>query len=416
MRNLGILVYRSLIAPLGLLLSLTLGTLFVPKIRAGLRLRRQKREWPKFQKRPLWIHASSGEFEYAKPFIREVKNRHPEQPVVVTYFSPSYERAITQFPGVDFALPLPIDLPGPTRSFLQRLNPTAGFLARTDLWPELLNQGESLKIPLVLFSATKTKRPAFFPRLLNRWLYGYLDAIFCVSTADAEKIRELAPKTETTAIGDTRFDQVLQRLKNPKPLRENLRPPRAITIIAGSTWPEDERVLLDALAEDLRSEKIKLILAPHEPTPSHLNQLIHDFEKLNIHFDRYSQATEFKTPVLLVDQVGILAELYQWGSLALVGGSFRSSVHSVMEPLAAGCFTIVGPYHHNNREALDFQLVQVNGAVCVQVAQTSDELKTLIRSASKLWSPTTAIQIRGQIEQRCGASQRLADYFDSLRA
>jgi 3-deoxy-D-manno-octulosonic-acid transferase len=65
--------------------------------------------------------------------------------------------------------------------------------------------------------------------------------------------------------------------------------------------------------------------------------------------------------VLLVDQVGWLAELYAWGDMAFVGGSFRKTVHSVMEALGAGLKTFVGPLHTNNREAIEFQ--NVMGAV-----------------------------------------------------
>src|SRR6185437_14055342 len=96
--------YRAVMAPAGVFLAVTLGSLFVPKVREGLRRRRQRVVWPSFSKAPLWIHASSGEFEYAKPSIREMKQRDPSLPIVVTYFSPTYAKVIESFPGVDLAL------------------------------------------------------------------------------------------------------------------------------------------------------------------------------------------------------------------------------------------------------------------------------------------------------------------------
>lgn len=411
-RILLITVYRLFAAPIGILLAVTIGQILIPKIREGLRLRRIKREWPEFTYPPVWIHASSGEFEYAKPVIREIKKRHPNQPIVVSYFSPSYERAVSRFPGVDFSCPLPLDLPGPTRAFLSKMKPQAGFIARTDLWPELLAQAKSLKIPVILFSMTKTKKPGVFIRQFDRWLYGYLKAIFCVGEADASIIRKIAPKTSCVAIGDTRFDQAIERLDNPRPLRENLKPDRSKTLVAGSTWQEDEKVLCPALEELLIAGELNLIIAPHEPTVAHVEDLIIHFMRRGIPVELYSKAVHFNSGVLVIDQIGILAELYQWCSIAFVGGSYKSTVHSVMEPLAAGALTIVGPRHQNNREAIDFQAPREEGPSYVQVARNSEELRKIVIQSFKTVNGDFATQLRDEIKNRAGASRRLVDFIE----
>lgn len=406
MKYAAIFFYRALIAPLGVLLALTVGVLFVPKIRSGLRLRRQRREWPRFDRAPIWIHASSGEFEYAKPLIRELKAVDPGQPIVVTYFSPTFAPAIEKFPGVDFSLPLPLDLPGPTRAFFRRLKPKCGLIARTDLWPELLHQAQSLKVPVILFSVTKTKTPNFIIKKFNRWIYGYLKQVFTVTEADAEILKKILPHTSIQAIGDTRFDQVLARLNAPKPLREELKPVREKTLIAGSTWSEDEKVLIDAVSPLLKEDRLQLVIAPHEPTPSHVESLLSEFQQRKIPAALYSNASEFSSGVLIVDKVGILAELYRWGAMAFVGGSFKGSVHSVMEPLAAGCLTFVGPYHRNNREAIDFQNLKADNQSFVQVVKTARDLQTHIESGFNLNAPV-ATKIQTAIRNRGGASQKL---------
>ena len=146
---------------LGVLLALTLGALVHSQSSPGPQASTDAaRIGRAFSERPVWIHASSGEFEYAKPFITELKLRSPG---VRQLSLPILRRAslvrLRNFPGVDFSLPLPIDLPGPIRSFLIKLNPRAGFIARTDLWPELLHQAKARGIPLILFSVTKTRTP-----------------------------------------------------------------------------------------------------------------------------------------------------------------------------------------------------------------------------------------------------------------
>jgi 3-deoxy-D-manno-octulosonic-acid transferase len=407
-----ILIYRGAISPLGVMLAVTVGALLVPKIREGLRLRRAHRDWPKFPLRPVWIHASSGEFEYAKPFIRELKLRHPKLPVVVTYFSPTFAKAIQNFAGVDFSLPLPLDLPGPCRNFLEKINPQVGFIARTDLWPEILAQAEERKIPVLLFSATKTKTPSLVVRMFTRWMWSYLKAIFCVTEADAANITAVDPTMKTVAIGDTRFDQVIQRLQSPKPVKDELRPTRAKTLVVGSSWKEDEAVLLPAIKKALQNRRIQVVIAPHEPTKDHIDNLKSQFVKLNVPVQVYSETTHFDSGVLLIDKIGILAEIYQWGAVALVGGSFKGSVHSVMEPLAAGCFTLVGPHHRNNREALEFQNASIGGTPMVLVASDSKNLETSIDLCFARWTEKTATGIRREIESRSGASRRLVDFLD----
>ena len=409
MRTFFLLVYRLFVAPLGVLLAITVGAIFVPKIREGLRLRRIKREWPDFKERPIWIHASSGEFEYAKPFITELKSRRPQTPVVVTYFTPSFATAIARFPGVDFSLPLPVDLPGPTRGFLAKLKPRMGFIARTDLWPELLHQASALRISLVLFSVTKTRPPGVMSKLYQKWLFGYLTSVYCVSEDDVRFLRGSVANIPLAAIGDTRFDQVLARLRNPRPLRDGLKPEWSKTIVAGSTWSEDETVLLQALRTLLLDDRLCLILVPHEPTPSHIQSLITDLTKLGIPHVLYSKADRFSGGVLLVDQMGILAELYQWGAFAFVGGSFRKSVHSVMEPLAAGSQTWVGPYHRNNREAIDFQSLSYRGIPFVKSVRSSNELQELAEKSLAGVSDEFSKSLRAEIESRGGASRRLVE-------
>lgn len=410
MKTLSLIVYRTIVVPIGVLFMVTIGALFIPKVRAGLRLRRQRREWPEFESNPVWIHASSGEFEYAKPIIRELKNKNPKLPIVVTYFSPTFATAVGRFPGVDFSLPLPLDLPGPTHRFLRRLKPRCGLIARTDLWPELLHQAGRLQIPMILFSVTKTKRPNALVRGFYRWLYGYLNVVFTVSDADAAVLKSILPKASIQAIGDTRFDQVLERLRTPKPIRAELQPDREKTLVAGSTWSEDEKVLLEALPPLLLEQRLQLVIVPHEPTPSHIEALKNEFRKRNIPAALYSTAQEFKTGALIVDKIGILAELYQWGSIAFVGGSFKKSVHSVMEPLAAGCMTIVGPYHRNNREAIEFQSLKADGQPFVQIAKGAAEFRKAVESGLEQ-SASASEHIRSAVAERGGASRKLTEFL-----
>ena len=408
-------LYRGLVAPLGVLAFFFLAPLS-KKLRGVLALKRKP--WPKIpwgpDQQPIWLHAASGEFEYAKAVIRELKARSPGVPILVTYTSNSYVTRVAEFAGVDLAMALPLDLPGPILRFLRKHRPRRLLIARTDLWPEVLWQCQRLNVPVALFSYTQKppEQMSGLARVLRRAVLHHVDEIFCVGDADRNNLQRLGVRSPVHVLGDTRYDQVRYRLDHPKPLPERLKPQKP-ALVAGSTWAEDEAILLPAVADLVRKGRMQLILAPHEPTPEHLAKTLRRLKELDLSHALYSQATESRptVDVLLVDQVGILAELYGWGALAFVGGSFRGSVHSVMEPLGGGAMVFVGPYHHNNREALEFAQISVVGhrLSAVNVAKDARLLKAQVEEALDAEPEALRQIIVQEFNARLGASARLSE-------
>lgn len=414
-----IYIYRLGVMPLTVLL-LPVAALFNSKIKAGLKLRLKRETLPDFSENPIWIHAASGEFEYAKPVIRELKAQHPKTPVVVTYFSPTYAEAIRKSDLVDYSCPLPLDLPGPCFSFIKRLSPKAMLIARTDLWPELLTQARQLGVPSILFSCTQKPVSSSIKQWLSWWRMSLVDQIFCVSPEDQKNLALIG--VEATVSGDTRYDQVAARLASPKPLSEGLMPaPSVPTLIIGSSWLQDEIVALEALKELLKDDKLKLMVVPHEPTHEHLKELKKLLEKAELSFALYSENLPWVSKsTLIVDRVGILAELYTWADLAIIGGSFKGSVHSVMEAIGAGLRVIVGPYHQNNREALEFQSVTVAGNPVVKSVTSPDHLKAYVTQliANKSVLESEKPKIKTEFMRKLGATHELLKFigFDSNAA
>ncbi len=405
MNRLLLTLYRFLLMP-AVVIALPFVALFNRKLRLGLSLRRKRLVVEPLVDRPIWIHAASGEFEYAKAVIRELKILYPRLPVIVTYFSPTYKRAVETFPGVHQSFPLPLDLPGPCRSFLRQVRPRVLLLARTDLWPELLEQCRQENVKVILFSFTQKTFHSRFKKLYTRWIMHWIEQIYCVSPADQANVTSLTGSTPVAVTGDTRFDQVQYRLTHPRPLPEIMRPSLSVPVlIAGSTWPQDEAVILPALRELLISGRLKLILVPHEPDPEYIARLQLKLTQLDLATALYSAERAWnEQSVLLVDRVGVLADLYAWAQYALIGGSFRGSVHSVMEALGAGCMAFVGPHHHNNREASEFNQLEL-----LDVVHGGEELCTKV--TAMLSTPEHLVRRRTLLQQefkrRLGASQKL---------
>lgn len=391
---------------------------FSTKVKKGLQLRNPGPNgitpWirgPQGQ-RPIWIHCASGEFEYAKPILEVLKHDLPWIKTMVTYFSPTYAEAIEKDQRVDFATPLPWDQPQVVDEFIRHHHPRVLLVARTDLWPELLKAAQNHQVPTLLFAATlsadSVKMTSFLSRIFLKWRLNFLNEIFCVTELDQQSFKSLLLSTPVRVEGDPRYDQVLHRLKNPRKLKDELRPQNGRPVfVCGSTWPEDEHVILKIAGEILK-EGFNLILVPHEPSPSHLENIERELKGFKV--IRYSQAEAWRTDeILLVDQVGILAELYLWGDIAFVGGSFRRSVHSVMEPFAAGLPVIVGPHYQNNREAQEF--MRENNLFIRSVSTSDDFLESLLELKKQL-SPELTNKIKNSVTSKAGGSKRVVKWLE----
>ncbi len=353
--------------------------------------------------RPVWIHAASGEIEYARPLIREIKKSHPQIPILVTYTSPSAKKILRTLTDIAAWTILPWDDRKDILRFLKDWNPRCLLFSRTDVWPVLTDVLMQKKIPMALFSATFAENSSRLrgpSRFLTAQALQNLQQIHCVSEADKNELNKLTLSNKILVTGDTRFDQVFHRLENPRPVKSELLPsPDDFVFIAGSTWSEDETVLVEALAKPA-SRGLRVIFAPHEVTEQHLESLEKSLVSKGLKSIRYSESLVWPAEaVLILDVVGLLAEIYTWGDLAFVGGSFKHQVHSVMEPLAAGLPVLVGPYHLNNREALSYQKRNFSSGLIVQVVQNADDISVLLERIRKQHPRMNAIKedIRAEV-------------------
>ncbi|CAN5561874.1 lipid IV(A) 3-deoxy-D-manno-octulosonic acid transferase [soil metagenome] len=380
---------------------------------------------------PIWIHAASGEFEYAKPVIREIRERSAV-PILVTYFSPTYAENVQKFPGVTASCPLPLDSRDELESFIQHLKPKALLIARTDAWPNTVTAAHDHQIPILLFSATfhdQSKRLRGFGKSLTRATLQKLSLIQCVTEEDRE-ILSLIGVTKTVVAGDSRYDQVLARLATAPSVtvRGQLSSARKVihdrALVAGSVWSEDLAPVVTASKATQERHPHTLIIVPHEISESFLREIEATCERLGFAKSRIARlsklnaAYESALDVLIVDAIGLLAELYRLGEVAFVGGSFRKTVHSVMEPLAAGCLTIVGPLHSNNREAIEFQKERSTAYDIAYVTAVTDAAG-FTTALTKAWTATETpghkAAVADQVARRAGATAHVVRWLSEQK-
>lgn len=374
------------------------------KLRRALSARRGLLEhWERQSKvsrdpaRPLvWLHAPSvGEGLQARPVAQQLRHLRPDIQLAYSWFSPSAER-FGRGMGADLCGYLPFDSHEAAERMLDALSPALLVFAKLDVWPVLVERVRARGVPVALISGTIAPASGRRGRLARAVLsdaYRSLSAVGAIDSANAERLEELGVKRDVVSVtGDTRFDQVwlrAQTFSTQLPALAGLANGR-LTLIAGSTWPSDEAVLLPVWEQVVRQlPGTRLIIAPHEPTPEHVGAIIKWAKQAGLACELYSSQVD--ADVIAVDRLGVLGELYGLGSVAFVGGGFhRAGLHSVIEPAAYGLPVMFGPGHQMSREA--GLLLAVGGA----------------RSGDRAVIEAAALDWLGSQEQRerAGASAR----------
>jgi 3-deoxy-D-manno-octulosonic-acid transferase len=201
--------------------------------------------------------------------------------------------------------------------------------------------------------------------------YGRLDRVGAISAEDADRLISLGvPPSRVSVTGDTRYDQVWARAHatdRTTGLLASLASDRP-TLVAGSTWPADEAVLLPAWSQLLvRTPRARLIIAPHEPDEAHLAPIERWAARDGHRIARLDGSDAAEADVILVDRVGVLGDLYAIATVAYVGGAFHAAgLHSVLEPAAFGVPVVFGPAHTASRDAR--LLLDADAAVSVSDA------------------------------------------------
>ena len=378
--------YRAAVR-LGVMVAPAFG-LLNPKLRAGLKARREAGDrlldwarWNRDPSRPLvWFHAASvGEGRQAESVLQALRRRRPDCQIVYTHFSPSAE-ALASAIGADAADYLPFDLPANVDRLLQVVQPNLLIFAKLDVWAELATRAATSGVEVALVAATVgpgSSRLRWPARQLLRPGYRAIAAAAAVAPADAARLERLGVERERIQVlGDPRFDSVVERVARVRPDDPLLRlGAGAPTLVAGSTWAADERVVLQAFAALLRSRAdARLLLVPHEPGTGHLGRL--EDTARGFHLPRPMRLSSMEGPgsLVVVDRLGILSTLYGTGTMAYVGGGFgRAGLHSVLEPAAWRIPVVFGPAWRNSRDAE--LLLQARAAVALPRSGPAEALE-----------------------------------------
>jgi len=304
--------------------------------------------------------------------LSSYRAQYPSIPIVITFFSPSGYEIRKNTPYADAVYYLPLDTAANAQHFINAINPTIAVFTKYEYWYHYFNELNRANVPLFVISGIFRPGQIFFKWYggLHRRMLGFVTRFF-VQDEESKTLLQQINITNVTVSGDTRFDRVWANAESPKllPMIAEFKHGHKI-LVAGSTWPEDEALLAQLVKEN---PNWKFIIAPHEINDEKINKLVALLPLVSA--ERYSQVSNLKSDiinhnVLIIDNIGMLSSLYQYGDIAYIGGGFGVGIHNTLEAAAFGLPVIFGPNYQRFKEAK--YLVTIQSGFCINNA---DELK-----------------------------------------
>lgn len=308
----------------------------------------------------IWVHAVSvGEMGVALDFVKAYREADGTARFILsTTTSTGFRLARERKPVDDVVLYFPLDLPVVVRRVLLLTAPKAIVLVEGELWPNFTRLATARRIPVFVINGRMTESSFRGYRML-RYFFGdvlrMMRLVLVQTEADAARYVGVgAGEAQVRVTGNAKYDgagvgaacageQAAESLSVWGAGR------RGKVLVGGSTWPGEERVLVE-LCVRLRAERgdLRLVLVPRHAERGDAVEA--ELRAMGIACARRSVLARDGAVcgadvwVLLVDTTGELRKFYAGADLVFVGKSLTAEGgQNMIEPAALGKPVVVGP-------------------------------------------------------------------------
>ncbi len=351
----------------------------------------------------VWIHcASLGEFEQGRPLIEALKNQYPHCQILLTFYSSSGYEIRKNYPLADMICYLPDDLKSTAQKFYQVYRPNLAVLVKYEFWRNFINEFAEHKVPIISVSSIFREDQHFF-KVWGKSARVTLKKIsyFFVQNEISKDLLHKIGLENVSRVGDTRFDRVADIARQIKQL-DNVAHfvKQTPTCVAGSVWEEDMQILIATINSEIG---LKYIIAPHEINTTQIEKWESQMLKKCVRFADLINDSE--ADVLIIDNIGMLSSLYQYGTVAYIGGAFGKGLHNILEAVTFGLPVFFGNKNYNKfKEAVDL--------LSLQTAQTVENEKDLTKGLVELLANEALLKKKNvanlkYIEQNKGATENI---------
>ncbi len=362
----------------------------------------------------IWFHcASLGEFEQGRPLIEKLKQNDPSAFIILTFFSPSGYEIRKNYNQADYVCYLPVDNHSNAKYFLEIVSPAYAVFIKYEFWFHYFNEAKNRRVPLFIASAIFRPSQIFF-----KWYGSFFMSIlkkvnfFFLQDEKSGTLLSDHGITNYMLTGDTRFDRVYEITLERKKIEvlHSYFHNKAV-LLAGSTWPEDETIILQSL-DGLDKKNINLIIAPHEVNEKRIQTLLILLSKYYGpgEITRFSQAIKNSdAKVIVMDNIGLLSTAYQYATFAWIGGGFGKGIHNILEAAAFGKPTIFGPHYEKFQEAVE--LVRLGGSFSVKNSEEAKYIiEILLTDKNKL--KTSSEKSSDYVKKHIGATNKIISHIE----
>lgn len=314
----------------------------------------------------FWFHcASLGEYEQGLPVFEQLKAQNPKTKIVLSFFSPSGYEIRKENPLTPIAVYLPLDTKKQVQKFLELTHPKLVVFVKYELWPNYLKALKNHTAKVVLISALLRPNQYFFKFYGKQWkhLFFCFDYIF-TQNIESKKLLQNIGYQDVTSAKDTRFDRVSNQLKqnNILPFVEDFKDDK-LCVVAGSTWFEDEQVLVPYIQNAPKS--VKFIIAPHLIQKQNIQKLKSTLGSKAVLYSNYKKEPLAEKQVFIIDTIGLLSKVYSYADVAYIGGGMgRSGLHNTLEAAVFGIPIVIGKNYQRFPEAKE--MLQNGGLVSIK--------------------------------------------------
>lgn len=364
------------------------------------------------QDKTIWFHcASLGEFEQGVPIMEAIKKLKPNHKIVVSFFSPSGYEIKKNTPLADIVVYLPMDTPANARKLITTINPAIAFFVKYEFWPNYLFELKKKNIPTLLVSGVFRQNQIFF-KSYGSFMRKALSSFehFFVQDENSEALLKDIGFTNITLSGDTRFDRVSHQIEMDNDLKfADEFKGNSLCIVCGSTWPEDEAILLDYI--NIAPNNVKFIIAPHKIEATKIAEFSSKILKKTVLHSNKDEVNLSAYDVLIIDCIGLLSKLYSYADIAYVGGAMgKTGLHNILEPATFGLPIVIGKNYDEFPEAI--RLRSLAGLFSVSSAEECSQiLEKLVENDS--FRSATGMISGHFVNKNTGATESIISYISN---
>ena len=303
----------------------------------------------------IWIHgASVGEILSVIPVIRKFEKDKKIKRILITSSTTSSSHVLSKFKFKKTIHQFyPFDLNFLTKRFINHWKPKLAIFVDSEIWPNMFNNLNKKKIPIILLNARITKKS------FNRWKFlpNFSKRIFEKITLalpqnmESKKYLKLLGARNIKLVGNLKFFGAAQK-DNAKNSILKHKFSKRIIFCAASTHRTEE-LFIGKVHKELKSEIKNLITII---IPRHINrkkEIIDELSDIGLNSQLHTSSKRISkdTNIYIVDTYGEAAKFYSLSKLTFLGGSLIP--HGGQNPLESareGNYIIYGPHIENFKE------------------------------------------------------------------